>query len=193
MSVRVLVPFARRLHIVEARRKPAARSEIAISGLPQGQIVGTAERVLTAIHASDLPLPSDRTEVDIEPHVAGSHTGALDLPIALAMLLADPEHRWLALTNLVAHGRVGLDGVLGKARPPGIASLPPQPWVGRFWRPTDRIPEITENAFLSIVDVETLGQAWEALGFFVWAEGQLNTQLPYLPMPVRMRSPDSLN
>jgi hypothetical protein len=49
-----------------------------------------------------------------------------------------------------------------------LGDLPRTPWVGRFWDPTDHLPDPSEPAVLSIVDVCDLETAWSALfGLFV--------------------------
>ena len=150
MSATVLVPVRRSLATVTATRDSPVPS-FAIGNR------ATGDRVRAAIINAGFAVPTGTVRVDA-PDAHG-----IDLAVALAVLLADPAHVHLRQPNLVAFGGLALDGTATPTDPPDIEDLPPGPWVARFWRPTDHIPEPGEDAVLTMTEVATLAIAWDVL------------------------------
>jgi hypothetical protein len=158
MSAVVVTPTATELREVIARRKPG----------PPRLVADTrerADRIRAAITNSGFALPHGHIEVYV-PDESPAH----DLPVALATLLADPAHKHLRRHGWLAWGVLGLNGNLRQGDGPYVGGLHSGPAAGRIWRPDDRLPEPDDDAVLSIVDVETLAQAWEVLTFMVGSE-----------------------
>jgi magnesium chelatase family protein len=96
----------------------------ATKGLPQWMIVGLAdhaikesrERVSAALSNSGFPLPPRRYTVNLAPANQPKVGTALDLPIALAVLVASGQLAPECLTGIVALGELGLDGSLRGVR-----------------------------------------------------------------------------
>lgn len=177
MSASVLAPAEPSgPYVIRAVRRPGPPS-LEIRGLPPDRSRALADRVRAGIHNSGYGLPTGRIAVAASVPDGGSMTGVvapgLDLPVALAILLADPAHGHLRRPNLIAWGRLSLDGSLGRCPAPGIPDLPAGPWTGRFWRPTDHVPAPDEDAVLSIVDTDRLADAWDALIRLVEREREL--------------------
>jgi len=160
MSATVLVPARRRLAAVTATRDGAVPS-FAIGSR------ATGDRVRAAIVNQGYAVPAGSICIDA-PEAHG-----VDLAVALAVLLADPAHVHLRQPNLVAFGGLALDGTATPTDPPDIEDLPPGPWVARFWRPTDHIPEPGEDAVLTITPTGSLAAAWDILVGLIELERRL--------------------
>lgn len=175
------------LSVVRAVRRPGPPS-LEIQGVPPGRARALADRVRAAITNAGYGFPTGRVAAAVSapdrPPTPAAVTPGLDLAVALAVLLADPAHAHLRRPNLLAWGRLQLDGSLGPCPAPGIADLPPGSWTGRFWRPTDHIPDPDEDAVLSIADTDHLAHAWDAITRFVERERELDP----VPRPVLPRS-----
>lgn len=178
MAASILTPGdAAGLSVVRAVCRPGPPS-MEIRGLSPARGRALTDRVRAAIVNSGYGLPTGRIAAAVSAPDGASRTDVvapgLDLPVALAVLLADPTRGHLRRPNLIAWGRLGLDGSLGPCPAPGIADLPPGPWTGRFWQPTDRVPHHEEDAVLSIADTDRLADAWDALIRFVERERDLD-------------------
>lgn len=94
------------------------------SGLPQWTLVGlpasavreSRERVLAALANSGVDLPARRVTVNLAPADLRKDGTGLDLPIALALLVAAGLIPASAVASLVAVGELGLDGSLRPVR-----------------------------------------------------------------------------
>lgn len=149
MSATVLAPVRARPTVVRAGYRP---------GTGPLRICGpAAERVRIGLAAGGFALTGE-VEVALDPTPDVVPVG-IDLPVALAVLLSMPAHREVRQPNLMAWGALASDGILRPWGPPP-AQLPPGPWVARFWRPTDRLPEPGADAVLSIIDVDDVTCAW---------------------------------
>lgn len=126
------------------------------------------DRVRAAITNAEFSLPTG--EVTVRVDATGPNLQALDLPIALAVLLADPSHRHLHRVGWIAWGSLALDGSLEPADEVLVNDLPAGACVGRIWEPDDRIPDPDDDAVISLVDVTDLRQAWDVIAFLAEAE-----------------------
>lgn len=127
-----------------------------------------SDRVRAAITNSGFGLPSG--EISSIMPLDSNQRYALDLPLALCVLLCDPAHAHLQRDGWIAWGGLGLDGSLIPIEEPLVNDLGPRPCVGRVWDPTDHIPQPHEDAVVSVVEVETLQQAWDVITAFVSME-----------------------
>ena len=92
-----------------------------IVGLPDAAVCEARERVRSAIRNSRYELPPRRTVVNLAPGDRRKEGPALDLPIALAVLIATGQLRQDIVTGYLAVGELALDGAL---RPvPGVLSI----------------------------------------------------------------------
>lgn len=175
------------LSVVRAIRRPGPPS-LEIRGVPPDRARALADRVRSAITNAGYGFPAGRVAAAVSAPDRAPTPGivapGLDLAVVLAVLLADPGHAHLRRPNLLAWGRLRLDGSLGPCPAPGVADLPPGSWAGRFWRPTDHVPDPDEDAVLSIADTEHLADAWDALTRFVERERELDP----VPRPALPRS-----
>lgn len=141
------------------RRLPA----VCIVGLPASAVRECSERVRSAIEASGFEFPRMRVIVNLTPSDVRKDACAMDLPIALAILIAaghvEPRAgSWAAIGELSLDGRVrgvrGLYGIIQDATTDLL--LFPQPMAG-FVAPAVT-PEVGNN-----VPVATLADAIDAL------------------------------
>lgn len=87
-----------------------------IVGLPDAAVQESRERVRAAIRNSALPFPATRIVVNLAPADVRKEGPAFDLPIALAVLLAQgvvPQH---VLEDTLVVGELALDGTLRPVR-----------------------------------------------------------------------------
>lgn len=174
MTASVLAPVdPSGLYVVRAVCRPGPPS-LDVRGLPPARARLLADRVRIAlVNAGYRPPPGRVAAAVSDPDGSGTQdivVPGLDLALALAILLSDPVHARLRRPNLVAWGRLRLDGSLASCPAPGISDLPPGPWTGRFWQPADHVPDPDEDAVLSIADTDHLAEAWDALTRFVERE-----------------------
>jgi magnesium chelatase family protein len=93
----------------------------AIVGLPDAAVCEARERVRAAIRNSGYDMPPRRTVVNLAPGDRRKQGPALDLPIALAVLVATGQLPQHAVDGYLAIGELALDGAL---RPtPGALSV----------------------------------------------------------------------
>lgn len=161
MPATVLVPSTLELHAVRATREPGPPS-FAIHGLAPHRTRPAADRVRCGMLNAGLSFPTGAIDIVVEPPDVDALTG-IDIALALAVLLVDPAHRSSRRRGLVAWGALRLDGSLAPGEATLVADLPSEPWVGRFWHPADEVPSPDDDAVISIVAVNDLVEAWEAL------------------------------
>ncbi len=92
-----------------------------IVGLPEGAVKESRERVRAALHNSGFWFPSTRVTINLAPADIKKEGVALDLPIALALLMATGELRSDRLQRFAMAGELGLDGSVRPIR--GALSL----------------------------------------------------------------------
>lgn len=81
-----------------------------ITGLPDGAVRESRERVTAALAQSGFEVPARRIIVNLSPADLRKVGTAFDLPIALALLAATQQLPDSALAPLLAVGELGLDG-----------------------------------------------------------------------------------
>jgi magnesium chelatase family protein len=89
---------------------------IAAVGLPDSTVREGIDRVRAAIRHAGFSLPNRRIVVNLAPAGLRKHGASLDLPIALAVLLADDRLSGLPAGQMVCVGELGLDGALRPVR-----------------------------------------------------------------------------
>lgn len=109
--------------------RPVAVEAHVSNGLPGFHVVGlpdtacreSRDRVRAALLSSGLPWPTRRVTVNLAPSGMRKAGAGLDLPIAVALLLAAAELPTDAVADTAFVGELGLDGSI--RRVPGILSL----------------------------------------------------------------------
>src|SRR5688500_12974205 len=109
--------------------RPVAVEAHVSNGLPGFHVVGlpdtacreSRDRVRAALLSSGLPWPMRRVTVNLAPSGMRKAGAGLDLPIAVALLLAAAELPADAVVDTAFIGELGLDGSI--RRVPGILSL----------------------------------------------------------------------
>ena len=87
-----------------------------IVGLPDAAVQESRERVRSAIRNAGLPFPATRIVVNLAPADVRKEGPAFDLPIALAILLAQGVVQERALERTLIVGELALDGALRPVR-----------------------------------------------------------------------------
>ena len=87
-----------------------------IVGLPDTSGREGAVRIRSALKAIQHDLPLKRVTVNLAPADLRKHGSALDLPIALAILIADRTYDGADLDGLLVLGELGLDGSIRPVR-----------------------------------------------------------------------------
>jgi len=154
----VVSPTERRLVEVVASRSPGPPSLVADSK-------ERVQRVRAALTNGGFSIALGRIEVSV-PDASPSY----DLAVALAVLLSDPAHKHLRRFGWLAWGVLGLNGSVRRGEGPFVGGLHSGPAAGRIWRPDDRLPDPDDDAVISIVDIETISQAWDVFTSFASME-----------------------
>ncbi|MCC5948816.1 MAG: YifB family Mg chelatase-like AAA ATPase [Nitriliruptoraceae bacterium] len=81
-------------------------------GLPDASVREAGDRVRTGLQRCGFRWPQERLVVNLAPADLPKAGSALDLPLALAVLVATRQLPVTAVTDLVACGEIGLDGGL---------------------------------------------------------------------------------
>lgn len=93
---------------------------IAAVGLPDPAVREGIDRIRSALQHTGFKLPQRRIVVNLAPAEVRKHGAALDLPIAVALLLADGQLR-LETRSMVLAGELALDGSVRPVR--GVLSI----------------------------------------------------------------------
>lgn len=109
MPVRVWGVVDGRLIELVAEVDPQMDGGLRIEGLSRERGRPTADRVQAALANSGLLSEAPGIVIRLRPPLVGSSTG-LDLPLALAALVAVGRFRGHACSHLFASGRFGMDG-----------------------------------------------------------------------------------
>ena len=94
---------------------------IAAVGLPDSTVREGIDRVRAALRHAGFSLPNRRIVVNLAPAGLRKHGASLDLPIALAVMLADERLSGLPAGEMLCVGELGLDGALRPVR--GVLSM----------------------------------------------------------------------
>ncbi|MFQ5744357.1 MAG: YifB family Mg chelatase-like AAA ATPase, partial [Acidobacteriota bacterium] len=130
-------------------------------GVPDTSIVGLAgtavreslDRIHTACNQSGFPLKPRKTTVNLAPASHRKSGTALDLPIALGMMLADDSLGADRLDDCVCMGELGLDGSLR----PVAGALPAALAARRSGHPTLLVPRQNAIEVAAIPEVRAIG------------------------------------
>ena len=90
-------------------------------GLPDNAVRESRERVISAIRSIDKVVTGFRTTVNLSPADLRKEGSALDLPLAIGLLVATGEMEVPELEHLVIVGELSLDGLLKPVR--GVLSI----------------------------------------------------------------------
>ena len=165
---------------VEVALSPG-RPTFTIVGLPGKSVCESRDRVRSAILQSGFAFPQGRLLVNLAPAFERKDSSPLDLPIALAILLASEQAR-------AANGRTAAVGELalsGRVRPVGgallLSSALREHAVTRLLLPPENAAEAALCPEIAIVPVETLREAAAALA--AHAPEEPIKALPRAPVP----------
>jgi magnesium chelatase family protein len=89
---------------------------IAAVGLPDSAVREGIDRIRSALRHTGFKLPQRRVIVNLAPAGVRKHGAALDLPIAVALLLADGQLGPLPVAGAAMAGELALDGSLRPVR-----------------------------------------------------------------------------
>ena len=92
-----------------------------IVGLPDTSCREARDRVRAAFSSSGLEFPRQKITVNLAPSAVRKHGAGLDLPIALALLVASKQLPPESIRQLGAAGELGLDGSIRAV--PGLVSI----------------------------------------------------------------------
>ena len=111
----VLVGFEARLIEVEVDLAGGLPT-IAAVGLPDPAVREGIDRIRSALRNAGFRLPQKRIVINLAPADVRKQGAALDLPIAVAVLLADGRIEGLDSSSIVMAGEIALDGALRPVR-----------------------------------------------------------------------------
>ncbi|MFT3694772.1 MAG: YifB family Mg chelatase-like AAA ATPase [Kofleriaceae bacterium] len=97
---------------VECSVSPGQLPSYNVVGLPAPAVKESGVRIRSALRAVKQEVPNKRVIVNLAPADMRKNTAALDLPIALAILLADEAFESKLLDGMLILGELGLDGQL---------------------------------------------------------------------------------
>jgi len=111
-GVRGVESFQIRVEVNSAKGLPA----FTVVGLPEGAVREGKERVLAALQNSDRAVRLNKVTVNLAPADVRKEGSALDLPIALGLLVATGRLSQGCLDGALFVGELGLDGTLRPMR-----------------------------------------------------------------------------
>lgn len=132
-----------------------------IVGLPDASCRESRDRVRAAILSSGLKWPQKRVTVNLAPTSVRKGGSGLDLPIAIAVLVADDQLPAVAAEGLAFIGELGLDGTL---RPvPGVLPLIDAVGDGSVVLPPASAAEVAQISRTGLRCAATLGELVAAM------------------------------
>ena len=130
-----------------------------IVGLPDAAVQESRERVRSAIRNAGLPFPATRIVVNLAPADVRKEGPAFDLPIALAILLAQGVVQERALARTLIVGELALDGALRPVRGViNVALYASQAGIERLIVAPENAQEAAAIESLEVYAPETLTQ-----------------------------------
>jgi len=130
-----------------------------IVGLPDAAVQESRERVRSAIRNAGLPFPATRIVVNLAPADVRKEGPAFDLPIALAILLAQGVLQERALERTLIVGELALDGALRPVRGViNVALYASQAGTERLIVAPENAQEAAAIEGLEVYAPKTLGQ-----------------------------------
>ena len=159
-----------------------------VVGLPDAAVREARERVRAALANCGFDFPLQRIVANLAPASLRKAGPGLDLPIAVALLVASGQLEWQRLPRLAMAGELALDG---SVRPiPGvlaIAEAAREQGAEAVIVPAENGPEAALVSGLEVIPLDSLGQA-PALAAGEWAPDRPKP-LP-LPLTPRAGAPD---
>ena len=109
--------------LVEVATAPGQLPSYNVVGLPDASVREGAARIRSALERAGHPLPRKKITVNLAPADRRKDGAAFDLPIALAILVAEEVLQPSRLAGLLLLGELGLDGSLRPVRGALAAAL----------------------------------------------------------------------
>ena len=135
-----------------------------VVGLPAASVREGAARIRSALERASQPLPRKKITVNLAPADRRKDGAAFDLPIALAILIAEGTIRAEQLEGLLLLGELGLDGSLRPVRGAlAAALLARQRGLRGLLLPLESAPEAAEVSGLEVYGAGHIGEVLEAL------------------------------
>jgi magnesium chelatase family protein len=154
---------------VEAHVSGADREVFSIVGLPDTAVREAKERVRSALAGSGYEFPRRRVVINLSPADLPKGGAAYDLPIALAILIANDQMK-APETGLVALGELALDGAVRSVRGGLAAALVARRFGSRCLLPAGPAGEASVLAGVDVRSVDCLRSA--ALGLVASPESR---------------------
>jgi magnesium chelatase family protein len=151
---------------------------VQIVGLPDAAVREAKERVRSALRSVGLALPPSRVVVNLAPADVRKEGPAFDLPIALALLIAQGHVPSTHLRGALVVGELGLDGLVRSVRGVvAIALLAAELGCPLLVLPAAQSRSVAGVARLDMVAVATLSDA------VAWARRGIRTAAAVGPAP----------
>ena len=148
-----------------------------IVGLPDAACRESRDRVRAAILSSDMRWPQKRVTVNLAPSAVRKGGAGLDLPIAVALLIADEQLPAQAANDVGFIGELGLDGSL--RRVPGVLALTHAMSVSCLVVPPDCASEAALNPGVAVKSAGNLSAILACLrGRRSWQVPKISSQGP---------------
>jgi magnesium chelatase family protein len=153
-----------------------------VVGLPDTAVREARERVRAAVSNCGFKFPLQRITVNLAPASLRKAGPGLDLPIAVALLVASEQLRW-DLSQLAMVGELALDGAIRPVRGAlAIAEAAREGGARRLAVPVENGSEAALVSGLAVVPLDGLGQVVSL------AAGRWSPDRPR-PMPLPLASP----
>ncbi|MEX2534630.1 MAG: YifB family Mg chelatase-like AAA ATPase [Trueperaceae bacterium] len=128
-----------------------------IVGLPDAAVQESRERVRAALQNADLPFPMRRVVINLAPADVRKEGPAFDLPIALALLLAQRALPPDSLSGTICVGELALDGTLRPVRGAvSIGLLAAAAGIRRVIVPPENAAEVAAVAGVEVIAPRSL-------------------------------------
>ena len=162
--------------LVEVVTAPGQLPSYNVVGLPAASVREGAARIRSALEHAGYPLPRKKVTVNLAPADRRKDGAAFDLPIALAVLVAEEVLDAKPLTDLLLMGELGLDGSLRPVRGSLAAALLARHLGLRgIVLPAASAPEACEVDGIEVFGADHLGDVIRAL--------RSGSDLPRPPLP----------
>ena len=150
--------------LVEVVTAPGQLPSYNVVGLPAASVREGAARIRSALEHAGYPLPKKKVTVNLAPADRRKDGAAFDLPVALAVLIAEGILDAKCLTDLLLMGELGLDGSLRPIRGAlAAALLTRQLGMRGIVLPAASAPEACEVEGIEVFGADHLGEIIAAL------------------------------
>lgn len=135
-----------------------------VVGLPHGSVREGRDRVLASLRAMGRALPPRRVIVNLAPADKRKEGSALDLPLAVGLLVAAESLDEHAVSGAGFVGELGLDGSVRSIRGAlSVADAAVRAGVKRLFVPIPNAEEASSISGVDVVGVRSLGHTVEVL------------------------------